>query len=360
MVIVNTKYMHKISRRVTWVAPDGITKNQIDYILVEKKCSSSINGHKTRSFPGADVGSDHNLAMTTMKLKLKKIQRPPSSRIKYNTSRLKNAETLETCKIKIGGKFAPLLEMTEIQEVTDLFTEGMKLLWKTAYKVIKELTNERAARVIVIEDADGKLLTEAIKIQKRWTEYIQELHNYPISTDSNILHVLEQEGLGKGEYEPDILKTEIEEAGDLKKCTNYRTISLISHPSKVLLKVISNRLKTKAENILAEEQAGFRSGRSTSEQIANVRILGEKDRDHQMEIHHNFIDFKKAGTLEWFQTTVGVRQGCILSPCLFNIFLEQIMADTLENYSGTKYLENRLQTLDLRMILTSLPDLKRN
>lgn len=133
--------------------------------------------------------------------------------------------------------------------------------------------------------------------------------------------------------------------GDLKKCTNYRTISLISHPSKVLLKVISNRLKTKAENILAEEQAGFRSGRSTSEQIANVRILGEKYRDHQMEIHHNFIDFKKAfdrvwgkalwlvmekhnmgaglvkvieslyennsnavltnsGTLEWFQTTV--------------------------------------------------------
>lgn len=50
MVIVNTKYKHKISRRVTWVAPDGITKNQIDYILVEKRCSSSINGHKTRSF----------------------------------------------------------------------------------------------------------------------------------------------------------------------------------------------------------------------------------------------------------------------------------------------------------------------
>lgn len=93
MVIVNTKYKHKISRRVTWVAPDGITKNQIDYILVEKRCSSSINGHKTRSFPGADVGSDHNLVMTTMKLKLKKIQRPPSSRIRYDTSRLKNADT---------------------------------------------------------------------------------------------------------------------------------------------------------------------------------------------------------------------------------------------------------------------------
>ena len=86
MVIANTKYKHKKSRRVTWVAPDGITKSQIDYILVERQCSSSVNGHKTRSFPGADIGSDHTLVMTTMKLKLKKIRRPPSSRVKYDTS----------------------------------------------------------------------------------------------------------------------------------------------------------------------------------------------------------------------------------------------------------------------------------
>ena len=64
MVIANTKYKHKASRRMTWVAPDGITKNQIDYILVERQCSSSINGNKTRSFPGADIGSDHQLVMT--------------------------------------------------------------------------------------------------------------------------------------------------------------------------------------------------------------------------------------------------------------------------------------------------------
>ncbi len=58
-------------------------------------------------------------------------------------------------------------------------------------------------------------------------------------------------------------------------------------------------MKTKAEEILAEEQAGFRSGRSTVEQIVSVRILGEKYRDHQMEIHHNFIDFKKAFDRVW-------------------------------------------------------------
>ena len=50
--------------------------------------------------------------------------------------------------------------------------------------------------------------------------------------------------------------------GNLQLCQNYRTISLISHSSKVMLKVILNRLKPQAEEIIAEEQAGFRAGRS--------------------------------------------------------------------------------------------------
>ena len=58
--------------------------------------------------------------------------------------------------------------------------------------------------------------------------------------------------------------------GNLQQCQKYRTISLISHPSKVMLKVILNRLKPQAEKIIAEEQAGFRAGRSTTEQIFNL------------------------------------------------------------------------------------------
>ncbi|GFN85430.1 endonuclease-reverse transcriptase [Plakobranchus ocellatus] len=64
--------------------------------------------------------------------------------------------------------------------------------------------------------------------------------------------------------------------GNLKLCQKYRTISLKSHPSKVVLKVILNRLKPEAEKIIAEEQAGFRPGRTTVEEICNVRILMEK------------------------------------------------------------------------------------
>ena len=58
--------------------------------------------------------------------------------------------------------------------------------------------------------------------------------------------------------------------GNLQQCQNYRTISLISHPSKVRLKIVLNRLKPQAEKIIAEEQAGFRAGRSTTEQTFNL------------------------------------------------------------------------------------------
>ena len=81
--------------------------------------------------------------------------------------------------------------------------------------------------------------------------------------------------------------------GTLQLCQNYRTISLISHSSKVMLKVILNRLKPQAEEIIAEEQAGFRAGRSTTEQIFNLRILCEKYLQHQQNLYHVFIDLKK-------------------------------------------------------------------
>ena len=82
--------------------------------------------------------------------------------------------------------------------------------------------------------------------------------------------------------------------GNLQLCQNYRTIRLISHSSKVMLKVIMNRLKPQAENVIAEEQAGFRAGRSTTEQIFNLRILCEKYLQHQQNLYHVFIDFRKA------------------------------------------------------------------
>ena len=87
--------------------------------------------------------------------------------------------------------------------------------------------------------------------------------------------------------------------GNLQLCQNYRTISLISHPSKVMLRILLNRLKPQAEEIIKEEQAGFRAGRSTTEQIFNLRILCEKYLQHQQSLYHVFVDFKKAFDRVW-------------------------------------------------------------
>ena len=89
--------------------------------------------------------------------------------------------------------------------------------------------------------------------------------------------------------------------GNLQLSQNYRTFSLISHPSKVMLKIILNRLPPQAEEIIAEEQAGFRAGRNTAEQIFNLRILCEKYPQHQQNLQHVFIDFRKAFDRVWHE-----------------------------------------------------------
>ena len=72
---------------------------------------------------------------------------------------------------------------------------------------------------------------------------------------------------------------------NLRKCENHRTLSLISHSSKIILK----RLNPQVERILSDERAGFRKGRSTVEQIFNCRILMEIHIESQQDLYRNFI-----------------------------------------------------------------------
>ena len=71
-VLENTFGQHKASKRWTWHSPNGHHHNQIDYILVRKRFRSGVNIARTRSFPGTDIGSDHDLLMMTFRLRLKK------------------------------------------------------------------------------------------------------------------------------------------------------------------------------------------------------------------------------------------------------------------------------------------------
>ena len=72
LVVANTFGPDKTSRKITCHSPDRKTHNQIDYIMVKKRSKTSVNIAKTRSFPGADIGSDHELVILTFKLHLRR------------------------------------------------------------------------------------------------------------------------------------------------------------------------------------------------------------------------------------------------------------------------------------------------
>ena len=88
--------------------------------------------------------------------------------------------------------------------------------------------------------------------------------------------------------------TPIPKKGNAKKCSNYCTIALISHASKVMLKFLQVRLQQYVNHELPNIQAGFRKGRRTRDQIANIRWITEKAREFQRNIYFCFTDYAKA------------------------------------------------------------------
>ena len=287
------------------------------------------------------------------------------------------------------------------------------------------LTKTTPRSTSIIEDSNGVPLAEDTLQLNRWTEYCKELYNYPINPDPSVLAhngnhntdtddelpILESEVVnaiktlkegkspGIDNIPSELIKhggtaiirmftaicqkawvskswpkqwtksliIPIAKKGDLKKCKNYRTLSLICHSSKLLLTIILKRLNLQIERVLSEEQAGFRKGRSTVEQVFNCRNIIE-NLDIQKDLYHNLIDFKKAFDREYhegmwcalckfginndiimmikslyanstsavllnnmvgplFNITVGLRRGCLLSPTLFNLFLEEIRSE---------------------------------
>ena len=151
-----------------------------------------------------------------------------------------------------------------------------------------------------------------------------------------------------------------------KECSNCLTIALISHASKVMLKILQARPQQYENYELPNVQVRFRKGRGTRDQIANICWIIGKAREFQENIYFCFIDYAKAfdcvdhnklwkilkemgipdhlicllknqyagqkatvrtvhGTTDWCQIGKGIHQGCILSPCLFNLYAEYIM-----------------------------------
>ena len=84
--------------------------------------------------------------------------------------------------------------------------------------------------------------------------------------------------------------TELPKEGSAKECSSYHTIALISHASKVMLKILQARIQKYMTHELPDVQAGFRKGRGTRDQIANIRWIVEKARVFQKNIYFCFTD----------------------------------------------------------------------
>ena len=82
--------------------------------------------------------------------------------------------------------------------------------------------------------------------------------------------------------------------GNAKECSNYNTVSLISHASKVMLKILHARLPEYVNQEIPDAQTGFRKGRGTRDQITNIHWIIEKARAFQKNIYFCFIDYAKA------------------------------------------------------------------
>ena len=188
-------------------------------------------------------------------------------------------------------------------------------------------------------------LTETEDIEKRWQEYMEELHKKDLHDPNNHDGVITH-------LEPDILECEVKWAlgsitmnkasggdgtvelfqilkddalkvlhsicqqiwktqqwpqdwersvfipipkkGNAKECSNYHTIALISHASKAMLKILQARLQQDVNRELPDIQAGFRKGRGTRDQVANIHWIIEKTREFQKNIYFCFIDCAKA------------------------------------------------------------------
>ncbi|GAB0086845.1 Reverse transcriptase domain [Sergentomyia squamirostris] len=158
--------------------------------------------------------------------------------------------------------------------------------------------------------------------------------------------------------------------GNRKDCANYRGISLLSLPGKVFAKVLETRCRAVVEPHLGDQQCGFRPGRSTTDQLFALKMILEKSWEYAIPVYCCFIDLERAydriqreklwavlqeygvdvdllraiqslykicrscvrvsgQKSEMFDVSVGLRQGCVLSPLLFIIYMDRMLKRSL-------------------------------
>ncbi|KAK3540327.1 hypothetical protein QTP70_029586 [Hemibagrus guttatus] len=304
--------------------------------------------------------------------------------------------------------------------------EGEKDLYRTRQR---DRDGKDVQQVRVIKDRDGRVLTSEESVQRRWKEYFEELMNEENKREKRVegvnsveqkVHKIRKDEVRKAlkrmksgkavgpddipvevwkclgeaaveflaslfnrvlesemmpeEWRRSVLVPNFKNKGDVQSCSNYRGIKLMSHTMKVWERVVEARLRKVVE--ICEQQYGFMPRKSTTDAIFALRMLMEKYRDGQRELHCVFVDLEKAydrvpreelwycmrksgvaekyvrlvqdmyargrtvvkcavGQTEEFKVEVGLHQGSALSPFLFAIVMDQLSEEVRQESPWT-------------------------
>ena len=329
---------------------------------------------------------------------------------------------------------------------TEAETAASKGNMKAVYDITKTLCKNKLSRIEHVKDKNGTLLTNDSEVKARWKEHFNEVLNRPepvepadIDTDEieilalnvdkptlkEIKAIITELKTGKSpgidNITGELLKADSETAtkqihllltkiwnneqipsdwkkglivilpkkGDLTCCGNWRGITLIPTTSKILGKIIIRRIAKGVDKHLREEQAGFREGRGTTEQIFILRNIIEQAVEWNSNLYICFIDYEKAfdsvdqetlwnilryygipeklirlikcmyqdnecavvtssGTSDWFKIKSGVKQDCNMSGFIFLMVIDWVMRkSTAENNTGIRWnFTTKLEDLD--------------
>ena len=314
---------------------------------------------------------------------------------------------------------------------------------KQLYDITRTLSGKNRTISQPVKDKDGKIITKENEQRQRWSEHFKHVLNRPTPNskpnippaeeiiDVNIdpptkLEIIKAikalkngKAAGPDGIPPEALKADVNSTaemmhpllskiwqqeiipkdwkegymvklpkkGNLTHCDNWRGIMLLSVPSKILSRIILDRLKRAIDSQLRSEQAGFRQDKSCTDHIATLRIIIEQSIEWQSSLYITFVDFEKAfdsldrevmwslmghygipqkfisiikemyqdstcrvihnGKLtDSFDIKTGVKQGCLLSPIIFLMAIDWVMKSSTGNtktglkWSFSKYLED--------------------